>query len=431
MRRMALDTYDLGQSRTAERLRLACVTTIAITAILLLFGWANTIDQQGLTTFAVGGDFGATLIGARIIRDGNGTLLYDPATQQATQAGLLTPYVDRPDWFPYNHTPLEALIIAPLIALPYPVSYLLWLAGSLLAVSLAIRLLWTTFPLPKDVRWLALGAVAAYPFLHSGLWLGQNTPFVLLGLCGLVVALHRERFWLAGVALALVALKPQLLPILLLLLVFQRRWQTLWMAFGTLSLVTFAMMPWLGIAWPLQYARLLVQIANWSQGAAINTAIMLNWRGFSIDLVGGWSPWLTTPLEISLSVATVAWLGWCWWRARHAQRGTPLVWGMAIIVALLIAPHTNPHELTLLIVPFWLVAATVPLPLLGWRWLVLAGVAYSLRWLALLPGYPATTVLPSVTVLALFLFSLGTMGTRQWVHASGRCRRHASARASR
>lgn len=53
-----------------------------------------------------------------------------------------------------------------------------------------------------------------------------------------------------------------------------------------------------------------------------------------------------------------------------------------------------------------------PLPLLGWRWLVLAGGAYGLRWLALLPGYPVTTVLPSVTLLAILLFALGTMGTR-------------------
>ncbi len=408
---LALRAGDANQSRAIRWLRLSSVAVVAITMLLILFGWTNTLSEQNLTTLAVGGDFGATLIGARIIREGKGPLLYNNATQQEMQVQLLTPYVHRAEWLPYNHTPIEALIIAPFVELPYQISYLLWLSLSLLAVGLAIRWLWIAFPLPQDIRWLALITIASYPFLHSGLWLGQNTPFVLLGLCGLLVALHQGHVRLAGVALALVALKPQLLPIIILFLIVQRQWQTLGMTFGTLSLVTFAIMPWLGVAWPLQYVRFLFQIANWAQGEAIDAAIMLNWRGLSVNLVGSWSPRLPTMLTIGLSVATVAYLGWYWWRSRHTLRSTSLLWSMAIIVALLVAPHTNPHELTLLIIPFWLVAAIVPRSLLSPRWLVLAGIAYSLRWLALLPGYPATTVLPSVALLVLLLFSIGTIGT--------------------
>ncbi|MGN6565480.1 MAG: glycosyltransferase family 87 protein, partial [Thermomicrobiales bacterium] len=385
-------------TRPKQVARLLGVTAISSTAILLLLNWAITLMQRGLSMAAVGGDFGPTLVGARIIRDGHGDHLYDPATQLATQAQVLAPYMTRAELLPYNHPPAEALAIVPLMGLPYALIYVVWTLAGVLAVSLAVWLLASLLPLPPARRWFLLGAIASYPFLYSALWLGQNTPFVLLGVCGLFVGSLRRRAGWAGVSLALIALKPQLLPIFLLLLVLQRRWRTLAIGLGTLGIASVVTMPWLGVAWPLRYARFLDEIAHWPQGEIIDASIMLNWRGLAANLAGA-APRLAMLLEIGFTGASVGWLCWCWWRARHDQHDELLLWGLAIVVALLVGPHVNPHELTLLIVPAWIVVARAPAAGPSRLWLVLLWGTYGLRWLTLLPGYPAVAVIPSVVLL--------------------------------
>jgi hypothetical protein len=355
---------------------------------------------------AVGGDFGPTLVGARIIRGGLGSRLYDPAMQLAVQTQLVGPYLPRAELLPYNHPPAEALAIVPFMGLPYALIYVLWSMAGVLAVGGAVWALSCVLPLPTTRRWFLLGAIASYPFLYGALWLGQNTPFVFLGVCGLFVGSLRRRPGWAGVSLALIALKPQLLPCFLLLLVLQRHWRTLAAGMGTLGIASVVAMPWLGVAWPLRYARFLDEIAHWPQGEMIDGSIMRNWRGLAMNLAGA-APHVATALEISFTGASVGWLCWCWWRARHDRDDEMLLWGMAIVVALLTAPHVNPHELTLLIVPAWIVVARTPAAGPSRLWLVLLWGAYGLRWLTLLPGYPAVAVIPSVLLLAAMLVLLG------------------------
>jgi hypothetical protein len=59
--------------------------------------------------------------------------------QQAAQARVLYPCQARPVWLPYDHTPIEALLVAPLIDLPYFVSFALWTLAAVLAVFPATR----------------------------------------------------------------------------------------------------------------------------------------------------------------------------------------------------------------------------------------------------------------------------------------------------
>ena len=53
--------------------------------------------------------------------------------------------------------------------------------------------------------------------------LGQNSAFVLLGFSGLFFSFKREREGWAAASLLLVALKPQVLPAVVLLLILQGR----------------------------------------------------------------------------------------------------------------------------------------------------------------------------------------------------------------
>ena len=80
-------------------------------------------------------------------------------------------------------------------------------------------------------------------------------------------------------------------------------------------------MAMLGPTWPLDYARLLLGVANWRDTGAIDPAIMHNWRGLLTNLLGGVAPALVTPLFILLSLASLALVWWVWDRSR--PKGSP------------------------------------------------------------------------------------------------------------
>ena len=108
----------------------------------------------------------------------------------------------------------------------------------------------------------------------------------------------------------------------------------------------------------------------------------------SSDLLGPQSSNLITPLFTLLSLATAGVVAWAWWRSRHtvsvvdanaqdnyrpprtgryATQDThledyyaphfDLLWALAGIAAMLTSLHLNPHDLTLLVFPAWIIGA--------------------------------------------------------------------------
>jgi hypothetical protein len=330
-----------------------------------LFIWANAVALRGGPDGYVRGiDFTPTLVGATIIRDGQGHLLYDHDAQYEAQGRVLAPYRDVTDGtlLPYIHPPFEALAFAPLLMLPYALLYALWSIATLAAAGGAIALLWRVAPPAGTLRWIALAAAASYSPLYQALWLGQTTPLILLGLCGTYAALRSGHQGRAGLALALLVLKPQILVAAALICIVQRAWKALLVCAGVLGVATIAAMPWLGPLWPLDYARFLRGMEHWSGTRFEYPYAMYNWRGFAIQLTG--TPGL---LATALALATVAALlaiGWRSLRRTPAQgdtatsaRTAPLPWAAGCLVAVLVTPHLYVHDLALLIFPGWLVAA--------------------------------------------------------------------------
>jgi len=202
-------------------------------------------------------------------------------------------------------------------------------------------------------------ACAYYP-VHLSLWLGQNTTFVLLGCCGVYAGLRSRRDGLLGGMLLLVALKPQLLPLVVGLLVLERRWKALTIAGGALATIVIAVTPILGLAWPLHYLRFVLVDSNRGAAVAEKPMYMVTWRGVAVNLFGESAPSLVTPLFIALAVLTLGGFLWVWWRVqRRGGAGAQTVWALALVVTILISPHLNPHDLSILIAPAWLICSQV------------------------------------------------------------------------
>lgn len=350
------------------------IYTVGVAVCLLLLAtyvlaWLPALQGKGgLEAIARTTDFVATATGARLIRDGYGPHLYDLQTQRDIQRQVLAPYIEQGNLtLSYVHPPWEALLVAPLADLPVSVLFLLWDALMVLAFIVSLILMQRAVPLRAKILFLAVLAFVTYQPLDRALMQGQSSELLLLGIVGVFYSVGRESDIGIALSLLLVVQKPQILPIVLLLVLFERRWQALvWFA-GMLAFLAALAAIWLGPAWPLAYLSLLNSVQD-SSTAGINPEIMHNIRGLSINSVGLISPALVTAVTVLLSVALLLLLGLsAWWAAGRKPAGTSapqpgkspyvrrLLWALAIIIALLVSPHLYPHDLVVLIFPAWLI----------------------------------------------------------------------------
>ena len=435
----AAKSAGLGRSRPD----LLSVLGLWVPAIVLLANivlWLSTVQGMGGPEVLVRrADFVSGLTGATLIHDGNGQRLYDLQTQHNAQAEIFKPYLilGPDDLLPYNHLPFEALAISPLIGLAYPFILLVWSLVMAVALGLALWVLSKALPIAGQAGLIAVLAACSFQPVIRSFTLGQNSPLVLLGLCSLFAYSRKGNEVWAGASLLLVALKPQILPVVLLFLLLQGRWKTVGAFVAFLAALCIVIMPLLGPTWPVDYAKLLLGVANWGNVAAIDPAIMHNWRGFATNLFSGWAPALATPLFALLSLASVGLLVYVWFRIpRHDssaiastanQEFFDLMWALVVIIALLTSLHLNPHDLTLLILPGWIIVAYVVSgrwdPSLSHLWLWILWLEYALVPLTffLVPvSNPALQTIPDILLMAsaalLLTFQL-TRGKLKWQEA--------------
>jgi len=304
-------------------------------------------------------DFSVTYIGSRMVYLGQGAQLYDLAAQRRLKGALLKdaePLI-------YEHPPFEALLLAPLGALPYKTAYLLWgLINVAIWLSLP-RLLRPYATAPRDeLGYLALWLLFAP--LGVTLFQGQSSLVLLLVYVLTFIALKQGRDFRAGAILGLGLFKFQFILPFALIFLLRRQWRVMkgFLAsaagLGVLSVIAVG---WRGI-W--SYVNLLRNVAghpdNITYGSAGDMATL---QGFVHAVLGR----LLNPAVISLLVATsslalVAWAAWRWRGVDDRERGRnfDLMFAASIVVALVTGFHMFTHDLSPLLLALLLVAAHFP-----------------------------------------------------------------------
>ena len=213
-------------SGTAHPFRLrwyprAALSVIGVVIVVL------TLSSDGVRTVSgrVGGDFPSFYAAGSIVADGRSDSLYDPETQAEAQAELLG---DEDGFLYFAYPPFFAVPYAGLSAAGYRTAFLIHTALMFALLWGAVRLVRPFLPglirsTDHEVAVVA-ASLAFYPLLRAMLG-GQNTALTLFVVAATWRLASDGRDLSAGLVLAALLYKPQFGVVLLVLVLFGRRWR--------------------------------------------------------------------------------------------------------------------------------------------------------------------------------------------------------------
>jgi glycosyl transferase family 87 len=292
---------------------------------------------------AKGSDFPEFYAAARMVIEGQGHQLYDPAVQEEFQiryAGRIGTY--------FIHPPFEALIYLPFALFPLTTAYALWTwfnGGLLVVLSLVL-----SRDVLEPLTWpVVLAGLFLFPPVLLNFFEGQDALLLLLLVMAAILALKGKNDIAAGCFLACGLFKFHLIVALVVLVLRLRRVRTL-MAFaacaGLLILLSVGIC---GSEALTSYSQLLIHI-NGLPLAAIHPAQMANLRGLVAlcGLQGMEGIVITFLLSLATVLLPVFMVGV---RMPINPPAFDLMAAAFLLAATLVSYHIIPHDFTLLLLP--------------------------------------------------------------------------------
>jgi hypothetical protein len=232
---------------------------------------------------------------------------------------------------PWAYPPHFTIALTPLGLFGPGAALVLWLAFLLLAAVAAVRLV-------SGWNWASLAPL--YPGCVWTFACAQNGTLTAL----LLAAFYRfyERPWICGFVVALLSYKPQFLPIPMLILALNRRWNALAVgagcaaAFGLISL-GFGFEPW------VQFVEAFAQHGSRFYAGRLQSVRMYSPAAF---LIGQGYPIMAMAMTI-ITAATAALLSWKGWKS---ESPTTRAWALAA-GALLFTPYGFDYDFAVLLLP--------------------------------------------------------------------------------
>lgn len=317
----------------------------------------------------LGGDFPAFYAAGSIVWDGNIDSLYDPETQREAQADL-----GLDGHLAFAYPPHVALAYAPLGALGFQVAYLIHTVVMAVAFGLAFVLISPIVPLMSRWKWPLLAASFTFYPLITAVGGGQNAAVSVLLMAAVWRALHDDNEILAGLAIGLLAFRPQYAIPMVGLVLLSRHWRAVASALGTIAATWSLTAEARGVDWlPAWWQEVGPFI---ERDAEVNATNSISFLGFFQAALSAEST-LALVVGVSLALLVVATLMFLW--ANPSRFSLAQRMGAAAIGLILISPHTMFYDASLvLIAGAALLAestASVPVRVLAVVWL--AGLSHT------------------------------------------------------
>ncbi|WP_157947593.1 glycosyltransferase family 87 protein [Abditibacterium utsteinense] len=370
---------------------LCCLAIAGAAIFLAMAGGSNYLGSL---------DFRVYLTAGKMALDGTGAKFYDLPTQFATQSHLWPQMTRQSQLLPFLAPPFVGVLFAPLALLSPLQGYVVWTSCNAALLWLLARGALDEIELDGRQKLVALALLLTFTPALFAVMQGQVSLFVVFAFFQSWKAAKSGRDWQAGIWFSVLLIRPQLVFIPVLILMWKGRWKLLGgLASGAavLGLVSLFLVGWHGLK---NYANLLGAVSTWQNIYGVQPQQMQTYRGFLHALLNTnfvsdvHIPWL---MGIAFAVAL---LFWCWrgsWNREAARFDRQ--WAALGIVALFCCPYLYSHDLSLLSVCGVLIfraarlekSRLVVLPAAGYGvvllWAIsLAVLPRTLPWVALFEG---------------------------------------------
>jgi Glycosyltransferase family 87/Glycosyl transferase family 2 len=301
-----------------------------------------------------GPDFFNFYAAARLYVTQGGAAVYDIAMQRTAELQITGADPSRFVVLPYFHPPYYTLLIAPLALLDYRNAYYAMAAVNVVLIAVLAVILLRTSVRIRGRGWLVAAAMIAgfFPLFVTVLQ-GQSDLVVLVPLAGAYAAWAGGNRRLAGGLSALALTKPQLLLLIPILFVARRSWSAL-VAFaavlaglGVVSVIAFGVGPVTSYLTSVGTWAITGRLPNTHQLVYTDPAIY-SLRNILEAVPGGGKVVAFVILIILLALVALS----LSWRPDKPR----LDFALAIAASLVLSPHQNVHDLSLLVIPGFVLA---------------------------------------------------------------------------
>ena len=305
-------------------------------------GTAGPLDRAGQLK---GADFLQFYVMGHLAADGAGDVLYDAAAF-ATETRRLVPA--KVETFPPVYPPQVSVFLQPLSQLSYGWATIVWSLVSATVYALACVVVWCRCSALRSHRGLVLALAVGSPAFFNLITHGQASSPAALLLALMVVALSARRPVWAGLALGLIAYKPQIEIAAAVTFVFAREWRIVagaalvgaaeltigWEHYGTETMLAYLQV----LAQPAALTMIVEQKLHHSHSLRTLWALLLPWR----------------PLALTGYVLSAAWVLWLTIHYWRSQAPAHLRCAALLVATVLVSPHLFVYDLVILAPPLLL-----------------------------------------------------------------------------
>ncbi|MDQ2923111.1 MAG: glycosyltransferase 87 family protein [Candidatus Dormibacteraeota bacterium] len=326
-----------------------------------------------------GPDFFSFYSAARLYVLRGGSAVYNLGLQKQFELQVTGAAPDRFVVLPYFHPPYYTMLIAPLGFLSYPEAYYAMAAFNLLlAIALVVLLVRSSDSIHGPAAMVAAIMIAGFFPLFVTVLQGQSDLVVLVPLAAAYVAWSRGRHGWAGIFSALALAKPQLLLLIPVLFLARRAWRALAGFAGTVAALGLISVIGFGLNAVVSY---LGAVGAWAIGGRLPASGELVYtdtafyslRNVLEAVTGGGKVVALVILVLLLAFVALS----LSWRPDKPR----LDFALAVAASIVLSPHQNLHDLSLLIIPGFALADLARTGEL--RWPQAAAAVLSVAYLAI------------------------------------------------
>lgn len=326
-----------------------------------------------------GPDFFSFYSAARLYVLRGGSAVYNLGLQKQFELQVTGAAPDRFVVLPYFHPPYYTMLIAPLGFLSYPEAYYAMAAFNLLlGIALVVLLVRSSDSIHGPAAMVAAIMIAGFFPLFVTVLQGQSDLVVLVPLAAAYVAWSRGRHGWAGIFSALALAKPQLLLLIPVLFLARRAWRALAGFAGTVAALGLISVIGFGLNAVVSY---LGAVGAWAIGGRLPASGELVYtdtafyslRNVLEAVTGGGKVVALVILVLLLAFVALS----LSWRPDKPR----LDFALAVAASIVLSPHQNLHDLSLLIIPGFALADLARTGEL--RWPQAAAAVLSVAYLAI------------------------------------------------